>query len=106
MKVLADEGDSPDKLIIIGINRAGDSLVRFSPDLNNRIDTIHFEANSNKKIAELIAKGESHLNISFGNKDDIVKNSYGSFHIAQMLCQKVCILDNILNTQENKITTT
>lgn len=35
MKTLADEDSVSSKLILIGINKAGDSLVSFSPDLNN-----------------------------------------------------------------------
>src|ERR1700761_539787 len=54
MKTLADEETENSKLILIGINKAGDSLVAFSPDLNNRIDTITFEANPEEKIEELI----------------------------------------------------
>lgn len=54
MKVLADEQDESRKIIIIGINKVGNSLVTFSPDLNNRISTIRFESNPDDKIEELI----------------------------------------------------
>lgn len=68
MKTMADEGVKKDKLVLVGINRAGDSLVQFSPDLNNRIDTIHFEKNDDIKIIELIEKGEVALNIELKTK--------------------------------------
>ena len=45
LKTLADEERTDTKLIVVGINKAGDSLVSFAPDLNNRIDTIRFETN-------------------------------------------------------------
>ena len=99
MKYLADEGDGDRKIIVVGINRVGDSLIKFSPDLNNRISTIKFEANDDKKIVELINKGEIALNIRFGCQNDIVRNSYGSFHIVQLMCQKACLDNNILETQ-------
>lgn len=103
MKILADEGDTDRKVIIIGINKVGNSLVSFSPDLNNRISTIRFEANPKEKIHELISLGESCLNIQIASKNEIVENSFGSFHLAQLLCQKLCILSNILETQEQLV---
>lgn len=99
MKVLADERDETRKIIIIGINKVGNSLVTFSPDLNNRISTIRFEANPDEKINELIELGEKHLNITIDCKIDLIKRSFGSFHLAQLLCQKACILSNVTETQ-------
>ena len=40
MKTIADEDREDVKLVLIGINRAGDSLVCLAPDLNNRITTV------------------------------------------------------------------
>lgn len=56
MKVLADEENENSKLVVVGINKAGDSLVKFASDLNNRIETIKFENNPSDKIMELINK--------------------------------------------------
>lgn len=106
MKVLADEGDLDRKIVIIGINKVGYSLVSFSPDLNNRISTIRFESNPSEKIAELISLGEQYLNISIENKTEIIERSFGSFHLAQLLCQKMCVLDNILDTQDTSTSIT
>ena len=99
LKVLADESREDAKIILIGINRAGESLIQLAPDLNNRIDTIKFEANPLEKITELITKGEQMLNISIEGKNDIAKKSYGSFHIAQMLCKTLCISKEITERQ-------
>ncbi|WP_424244114.1 hypothetical protein Dip510_001306 [Elusimicrobium posterum] len=99
MKVLADEERENDKLILIGINKTGDSLVRIASDLNNRIETIRFERNPDDKVLELISLGEKALNISFEKKDDIVKLCRGSFHIAQYLCSEMCIESDILEEQ-------
>lgn len=101
MKALADDTDEDRKIIVIGINRVGDSLVHFSPDLNNRISTIRFEVNSNEKVEELIHAGENALNIKFDEIGDIVNNSRGSFHIAQLICQKICIQNEIDKSCEN-----
>lgn len=98
MKLLADEEDESKKIVVIGINRVGDSLVHFSPDLNNRIATIRFEANPPEKVEELIHKGEEALKIHFDSIREIVDNSRGSFHIAQLMCQKACIQQEIIQS--------
>jgi hypothetical protein len=91
MKTLADEERPDSKVVAVGINKAGDSLIKFSADLTGRLDTIHFEANPDDKLQELIARGEEALNISINIKDEIVRESRGSFHIAQMLCHETCL---------------
>ncbi len=100
MKILADERDETRKIIIIGINKVGNALVTFSPDLNNRISTIRFEANPDEKVNELIELGEKYLNIKINCKAEVIKHSFGSFHLAQLLCQKTCILGGVIEEQE------
>lgn len=96
MKVIADEDRSDIKLVLIGINRAGDTLIEVAPDLNNRITTVKFEINPPEKVQELIEQGEKALNIKIKNKAGIVAKANGSFHIAQMLCKELCLCENIL----------
>ncbi len=97
MKVLADEEREDAKVILIGINKAGNTLVSFSEDLNNRIDTVKFELNPDDKITELISKGENALNVQIEAKKDIVTEARGSFHITQMLCKEACLYSDILD---------
>ena len=104
MKVLADEDIEDTKIVLIGINKAGDTLVNFSEDLNNRVDTIRFELNPSNKILELIEKGEKALNINLLAKSNIHKESKGSFHITQMLCKEACIIEGIIEEQDRKHT--
>jgi len=106
MKVLADEERENDKLILIGINKAGDSLIQIASDLNNRVDTIKFEQNPDYKIEELIELGEKTLNILINTKSEIVSLSKGSFHITQLLCKETCIDSDMLQTCENLQTLT
>lgn len=101
MKILADEERENDKLILIGINKAGDSLVQIAGDLNNRIDTIKFEQNPPNKITELIELGEQALNIQINTKAEISELSKGSFHIAQLLSKETCIDSEVLETSEH-----
>ncbi|AXB59030.1 ATPase [Flavobacterium fluviale] len=105
MKTLADEDSISSKLILIGINKAGDSLVSFSPDLNNRIDTIRFEANPSEKIEEMLSLGEKALNITINIKSEIVNESKGSFHIAQLLAKETCINCEIIDNHSHKLET-
>lgn len=102
MKTLADEDSISSKLILIGINKAGDSLVSFSPDLNNRIDTIKFEANPEEKVEEMLSLGEDALNIKINIKPEIVIESKGSFHIAQLLAKEACISCEIIDNESEK----
>jgi len=103
MKYLADEESEDCKFVIVGINRAGDSLVKFAPDLTNRIDRIKFEANSEAKIEELIRKGEEALNIRIGTRNDIITEAQGSFNITQMLCLETCIQGDIKEEQAKNV---
>jgi hypothetical protein len=101
MKTLADEGDESCKVVVIGINKAGTSLVRFARDLNNRISVIQFEANPDERVRELIDKGEAALNTRINTKDDIVRISHGSFYLAQMLSHQTCLSAGVLEDQKN-----
>src|ERR1017187_2721377 len=38
MKILADEGAADSKVIVVGINKAGNSLIAFADDLTNRLE--------------------------------------------------------------------
>lgn len=103
MKTIADEDRDDIKLVLIGINKAGDTLVDIAPDLNNRITTIKFEVNSKAKIIELITKGEDCLKILIENKEDFATKANGSFHIAQMLCKELCVEQQILDDNRETV---
>ena len=105
LKVLADEENKNAKLIILGINRAGENLINFANDLVNRIDVIKFETNPDYKLHELITKGEEILNIDINIKSEIVEASYGSFYLSQMLCHGVCIYEDIRESAPERLLT-
>jgi len=98
MKVLADSEDPKSKLILIGINEAGQQLVKFAHDLGLRIDVFKLETNSDEQIEKLISLGEAALNIRVSNKTEIAHHAQGSFQIAQLLCHKLCVLDHLTET--------
>ena len=104
MKVLADAAEQHSKIILIGINKAGQQLVKFADDLGLRIDVFRLEANPVDKILELIGLGEAALNVSLSHREQIAERAKGSFQIAQLLCYKSCILSKITETTETKTT--
>lgn len=106
LKTLADEESEDSKLVLVGINKTGHSLIEYSSDLRNRIDILKFEANSEEKIEELLEKGEEHLNIELAVKGEIVSDSQGSFHLAQMLAHHACLRSDIFEECDNTTPTT
>ncbi len=95
LKRLADTESTRSKLIIVGINRAGDSLIDHAPDLANRLDTIRFEVEPDHKVRELITAGENALNIQIEAKERVVEGAQGSFYLAQLLCHALCTEEGI-----------
>jgi hypothetical protein len=95
MKLLADEGEEHSKLILIGINKAGDRLVQHGADVGLRIDVFKLEQNPPELVSELIGRGEEALNIQILDRDSVVSASQGSFQIAQLLCHNICIAGGI-----------
>lgn len=102
LKVLADEEATSSKIIILGINQAGQALVEFAHDLNNRLEIIRFEANPDQKVRELISKGESTLQIKLNVAIEIIEASNGSFYIAQMLAHQICVDHGILHSLDSE----
>ena len=105
LKTLADSEDKKTKIIILGINRAGDSLIQFASDLVNRLDVIRFETEPDEKIESLLHKGQDALNIKLNVTDEIISAANGSFYLTQLLAREVCLTTNILEYQERKIQT-
>ena len=103
MKTLADSSSITSKIILVGINKAGERLVRFASDLGMRMDVFRFEANPEEKILELIALGEKALNVSIKHKDGIVVRAQGSFHIAQIICHKLCVRSDVTESCQDAV---
>jgi hypothetical protein len=102
LKTLADSSNAGTKIVVIGIRKAGESLISFASDLMNRIDVITFENNPEFKVRELIEKGEQALNTKINVADEIVSAAHGSFYIAQLLCHEACILSNALSAATSR----
>ncbi|NML28530.1 TIR domain-containing protein [Zoogloea sp. G-4-1-14] len=87
---LHDRGDN----YLDARRKTGQPLLTIARDLRNRIELIKFESNPEEKIEELLNLGEQALDISLKIKNEISEKSEGSFHIAQMLAHRACILDS------------
>lgn len=96
LKSLADDDTKATKLIVLGINRAGENLISFAHDLVNRVDIISFEANPDEKVHSLLSQGERALNVLLSVKDEVVREARGSFYLAQMLAREVCLQAQVL----------
>ncbi|MEP5230888.1 MAG: TIR domain-containing protein [Alloalcanivorax sp.] len=98
VKLLADEEEQDSKVILIGINRAGQTLVEYAPDLLHRVETIRFGRTNVERIKNLISLGENVLNCSISIADEIAEEAEGSFAMAQVLCHEACLQGKLLQT--------
>lgn len=101
MKLLADTEDQDRKLVLIGINKAGQQLVQHGRDLGLRLDIYRLEANSKEKIEHLISLGEEALRVILQDKESIAERSQGSFQVAQMLAHRICATGGVTETAES-----
>ncbi len=105
MKTLADRSATDVKLIVVGINKAGENLIQFAHDLVNRLDVVPFESNPDERVSELLTKGETALKIRLNVSDDIVSAARGSFFLAQMLALEACLACKITERQDSLVET-
>ncbi|MBS1880589.1 MAG: TIR domain-containing protein [Actinobacteria bacterium] len=90
IKYLADQTEPKCKIVLIGINNAGQSLLAGSSDLLTRITMIEFERNPDELVEELVGLGEQWLNIRIPDHELIVSEARGSFLLAQLICREAC----------------
>jgi hypothetical protein len=104
VKTLADEEDSESKIVLIGINRAGQSLIEYAPDLLHRVETIRVGRTNVERVRELVSLGERVLNCSIAVADDLAEESEGSFAMAQVLCHEACLQAEVLESSCANVT--
>lgn len=101
VKTLADEEDETSKVILIGINQAGQTLVEYAPDVLHRVEVIRVGRTNVERIRQMIELGERALNCSLAIADDISAESEGSFAMAQVLCHEACLQDKVIETHKD-----
>lgn len=90
IKYLADQRDPGCKIVLVGINNVGQSLLHGASDLLTRITVVQFERNPDESVDELICLGEQWLNIRLPDHPRILQEARGSFLLAQLVCRATC----------------
>lgn len=98
IKTLADEEDQSSKVILIGINRAGQTLVEYAPDILHRVEVIRIGRANVERIRLMIERGERALNCTLSIAEEISDEAEGSFAMAQVLCHEACLQGKVLET--------
>ena len=91
VKLLADEEDASSKVILIGINQAGQTLVEYAPDVLHRVELIKVGRTNVERLQQLIKLGEASLGCRLMIADEIAQEAEGSFAMAQVLCHEACL---------------
>lgn len=93
------------KFILIGINGMGSTLITNIADLGGgRATVIPFGRQPDTVVQEMITKGERAANVVFSRKRDIVLDAHGSLMLAQLICEKMLLQQDILVTERMRRT--
>ncbi|WP_198294402.1 TIR domain-containing protein [Burkholderia ubonensis] len=106
MKLLSDEEDQHSKLVLIGINRAGQSLIDHGEDLLHRVENIRFGRTNIERIVALIERGQRALNCTFAAAEALAEEAEGSFAMAQVLCHEACLQADVLESGSTNVQVT
>lgn len=87
------------KLILVGIPAAGASILRNSQDLGPRLGTYRIQTADDLEIEKLIDEGEHELNVLIEGREILLSESAGNFWLAQFICNKVCAIAGVHQTQ-------
>ncbi len=101
-KLAAEQGERLPlpKLVLIGINQVGASLIQMVPDIAKRCGIHRIEPGTKDTITTLITKGCELLNIESFDSEEIFNESKGDYWLSQHLCQAICTMNDILETLE------
>lgn len=103
VKVLAESSDSPKiKIIFIGINMAGRSLIQLVPDVAKRTGIHKIMPGEEDTIIELIESGCNELNVEIDDKNVIFNESKGDYWLTQQLCQSICLSNEVIERISSK----
>lgn len=93
------------KFILIGINGMGSTLIANIADLGGgRATVIPFGRQPDSVVLEMVTKGERAANVVFSRKRDIVLDVGGSLMLAQLICEKMLLQQDVLVTQRTRRT--
>jgi hypothetical protein len=100
VKVSAEDphAEKPLKLVIIGINRVGSSLIHLVHDIAKRCGIHRIQPADEETTTKLIEKGEEKLKVDIRSKNQIFNESRGDYWLTQLLCQAICLLNDLTET--------
>lgn len=106
VKIAAEESDPEEypKIVLIGINRVGSELIHFVPDVAKRCGIHRIQPADKDRTTQLITRGEEKLNISIDKKEVIAGESNGDYWVTQLLCQTICLMNDITETAGENLT--
>jgi hypothetical protein len=101
VKVAAEEFDPKQhpKLVLIGINKVGSELIYLVHDIAKRCGIHRISPGDQATISLMIQRGEEKLNITLSNKEAIFSETAGDYWLTQLTCQSICLMEDILQTQ-------
>jgi hypothetical protein len=105
IKVSAEEDDPENnpKIVIIGINKVGSELIHLVHDIAKRTGIHRIKPGDETTTKDLINRGEDKLNINIKYSSTIFKESRGDYWLTQLLCQSICLMNNITETSSDKV---
>jgi hypothetical protein len=103
-KIAAEEANPEKypKLVLIGINQVGTTLVEFSPDIAKRCGIHRIAPATTTECEILINKGTQALNVELADWNLIFQESQGDYWLIQTLCSTACQLNDVTETQKIK----
>ncbi|MGV6473626.1 AAA family ATPase [Azotobacter vinelandii] len=104
LKRLSDrafEQSKPAKVILIGIPTTGVSLLSDAYDLGPRLGSYALNRASDREIDKLVSEGEQALAVLFEDREVLLSESAGNFWLAQYVCNKVCAIEEVYETQDD-----
>ncbi len=104
-KVAAEQADSDGlpKLVIIGINQVGSDLIQLVPDIAKRTGIHRIQPGTEDEIRRLVQAGSNALNIEIKSPETVFEESKGDYWLAQQLCRSICMLNDILQSQDESV---
>jgi hypothetical protein len=102
LKLLADNGSSGRRLVLLGIPGTARNLVSVATDVATRIRVFRLGAAVEGLIIKMIEQGENALNIAFDRKAEISRASAGSLLTAQMLCWQIAVTAGVEETEPGR----
>lgn len=105
IKIAAEDYEEGQKLkiVIIGINKVGSELIHLVHDIAKRCGIHKIKPAPLETIIELISKGEVKLNVKIFSHDEIFKETGGDYWLTQLVCQAICLANDITQTAQNKV---